>query len=52
MGLGAASGIASYGGDVFASACFAGWLAPLRAYEWGVYAKDPFAGPEAVLAYL
>jgi hypothetical protein len=27
-------------------------LAPLRACEWVVYAKRPFAGPEAVLAYL
>ena len=31
---------------------FARWLAPLRACEWVVYAKRPFAGPEAVLAYL
>ena len=31
---------------------FARWLAPLRASEWVVYAKRPFAGPEAVLAYL
>lgn len=31
---------------------FAKWLAPLRACEWVVYAKRPFAGPEAVLAYL
>lgn len=28
------------------------WLAPLRACEWVVYAKRPFAGPQAVLAYL
>jgi hypothetical protein len=27
-------------------------LAPLRKVEWVVYAKRPFAGPEAVLAYL
>ena len=27
-------------------------LAPLRKIEWVVYAKRPFAGPEAVLAYL
>src|SRR5471032_116220 len=33
-------------------ATFARWLAPLRAREWFVYAKRPFAGPEAVLAYL
>jgi hypothetical protein len=31
---------------------FAKWLAPMRAVEWVVYAKRPFAGPEAVLAYL
>jgi hypothetical protein len=31
---------------------FASWLAPLHQCEWVVYAKRPFAGPEAVLAYL
>jgi hypothetical protein len=31
---------------------FSQWLAPLRQVEWVVYAKRPFAGPEAVLAYL
>jgi hypothetical protein len=31
---------------------FAKWLAPLRQCEWVVYAKRPFAGPQAVLAYL
>jgi hypothetical protein len=31
---------------------FAGYLAPLRTLDWVVYAKRPFAGPEAVLAYL
>ena len=31
---------------------FTRWLAPLRTSEWVVYAKRPFAGPEAVLAYL
>ena len=31
---------------------FAQWLAPLRRCEWVVYAKHPFAGPAAVLAYL
>jgi hypothetical protein len=31
---------------------FARWLAPLRQCEWVVYAKRPFAGPAAVLAYL
>lgn len=33
-------------------ACFKKWLAPMRQCEWVVYAKRPFAGPEAVLAYL
>ena len=31
---------------------FAAHLAPLREAEWVVYAKRPFGGPEAVLAYL
>jgi len=31
---------------------FAEWLAPFRKTEWVVYAKPPFGGPEAVLAYL
>ena len=31
---------------------FAGHLRPLRKIEWVVYARRPFAGPEAVLAYL
>jgi hypothetical protein len=31
---------------------FAQWLAPMGKYEWVVYAKRPFAGPAAVLAYL
>jgi hypothetical protein len=31
---------------------FADFLAPLRKLEWVVYAKRPFAGPEAVLEYL
>jgi hypothetical protein len=34
------------------AAAFADWLKPLRKCEWVVYAKRPFAGPEAVLAYL
>jgi Putative transposase/Transposase zinc-binding domain len=33
-------------------AAFARWLVPLRKTEWVVYAKRPFAGPQAVLAYL
>jgi hypothetical protein len=31
---------------------FADWLAPMRKQEWVVYAKRPFTGPQAVLAYL
>jgi hypothetical protein len=31
---------------------FAAYLAPLMQKKWFVYAKPPFAGPEAVLAYL
>jgi hypothetical protein len=34
------------------ASAFADWLAPLRECEWVVYAKRPFAGPAAVLAYL
>jgi hypothetical protein len=31
---------------------FTAYLAPLRKSQWVVYSKRPFAGPEAVLAYL
>ncbi|MEM7190219.1 MAG: IS91 family transposase [Pseudomonadota bacterium] len=31
---------------------FRAFLAPLRKSDWVVYAKPPFGGPEAVLAYL
>jgi hypothetical protein len=31
---------------------FADYLAPLHQIDWVVYAKRPFAGPEAVLTYL
>jgi hypothetical protein len=31
---------------------FITWLRPVRRCEWVVYAKRPFAGPDAVLAYL
>jgi len=31
---------------------FSAWLAPFCRSEWVVYAKPPFGGPEAVLAYL
>ncbi len=34
------------------AATFKDWLAPMRHSEWVVYAKRPFAGPQAVLAYL
>jgi hypothetical protein len=38
--------------DLADSQDFADYLAPLRTIDWVVYAKRPFAGPEAVLAYL
>jgi hypothetical protein len=38
--------------DLADEGTFAGWVKPLRKQEWVVYAKRPFAGPEAVLAYL
>ncbi len=31
---------------------FTNWLKPLRQNDWVVYAKQPFAGPQQVLAYL
>ena len=34
------------------TAAFTKWLAPFRKSDWVVYAKPPFGGPEAVLAYL
>ena len=34
------------------AAAFAALLTPLRKAEWVVYAKKPFGGPQAVLAYL
>src|ERR1700716_2169955 len=33
-------------------AAFKAYLAPLREIDWVVYAKEPLAGPRAVLAYL
>lgn len=33
-------------------AAFGAFLKPLRKIDWVVYAKEPFAGPKAVLAYL
>jgi len=38
--------------DLTDTRAFAHYLAPLRQIDWVVYAKPPFAGPEAVLAYL
>ena len=35
-----------------AAAAFAACLAPLKTTRWFVYSKRPFAGPQAVLAYL
>ena len=34
------------------STTFVAFLKPLRKIDWVVYAKEPFAGPKAVLAYL
>jgi hypothetical protein len=34
------------------ASAFATWLQPCRQQEWVVYAKRPFAGPQAVLTYL
>ncbi len=33
-------------------AAFTAFLAPMRKTEWVVYAKQPFGGPQSVLAYL
>ena len=38
--------------DLSDPADFGRWLAPLRKTDWIIYAKPPFGGPEAVLAYL
>ena len=49
------SGRLAFFGDLSALSddeAFAAALAPLRRCEWVVYAKRPFAGPKAVLAYL
>ena len=50
-----ASGRLAFHGDLAHLAeaeAFATVLAPLRRADWVVYAKRPFGGPEAVLAYL
>ena len=49
------AGALSFFGDLAGLAdgrTFAAWLVPFRKSEWVVYAKPPFGGPEAVLAYL
>ena len=52
--LHAAGRLAFFGGlaSLADKPAFDAALAPLRRSEWVVYAKRPFAGPEAVLAYL
>lgn len=50
-----AQGALSFFGELAGLAepkAFAAYLAPLRRTEWVVYAKPPFGGPAAVLAYL
>ena len=46
--------LAFYGdlADLTEADAFAAMLTPLRRADWVVYAKRPFGGPEAVLAYL
>ncbi len=38
--------------DLADTTTFDAFLKPLREIDWVVYAKEPFAGPKAVLAYL
>ncbi len=38
--------------DLVDTLAFGEFLKPLRKIDWVVYAKEPFAGPKAVLAYL
>ncbi len=38
--------------DLARTTAFDDFLKPLRRIDWVVYAKEPFAGPKAVLAYL
>jgi hypothetical protein len=54
VALKAAGRLALYGdlAPLADSEAFAAALAPLRRSKWVVYAKRPFAGPKAVLAYL
>ncbi|MFU8779312.1 MAG: transposase, partial [Roseovarius sp.] len=49
------AGQLAFFGDLAELACadtFTAWLALFRKSDWVVYAKPPFGGPEAVLAYL
>jgi Putative transposase/Transposase zinc-binding domain len=49
------AGVLTFAGGTAALAdrrTFTGWLSHLRAVDWVVYAKPPFAGPESVLDYL
>jgi Putative transposase/Transposase zinc-binding domain len=50
----AAGKLAFYGvhASLVDATAFAAYLAPLERTRWFVYAKRPFAGPKAVLAYL
>jgi hypothetical protein len=50
----AAGQLAFYGAHapLIDATAFASYLAPLKRTRWFVYAKRPFAGPKAVLAYL
>ena len=55
LGQAHAAGRLAFFGDLATLAdpdAFKALLAPLRRAEWVVYAKRPFGGPEAVLAYL
>ncbi|NDV53922.1 MULTISPECIES: IS91 family transposase [unclassified Salipiger] len=54
LALHAAGELAFYGDleGLTQTNAFAAWLAPFRKSEWVVYAKPPFGGPKAVLAYL
>ena len=52
MDLHRASKLAFFGDLTKLADAFAAWLAPFRKTDWVVYAKPPFGGPEAVLAYL
>jgi Putative transposase/Transposase zinc-binding domain len=55
LGAAHAAGRLKFQGDragLADAAAFAAFLAPLRKTGWVVYAKEPFGGPKAVLAYL